>query len=72
MNKSTESVLLVLDIGARKHAFAWVLGEHRETGSVDNTPAALRAFLTGLMHSASGVRVLMKAPGVYNAPTNAR
>ena len=55
MNKSTEPVLLSLDIGARKHAFAWALGEHRETGSVDNTPATLRALLTGLMRRASGL-----------------
>ena len=65
MDKSTEPVLLSLDIGARKHAFAWALGEHRETGSVDNTPATLRALLTGLMRRASGLRVLMEATGVY-------
>lgn len=65
MNKTTEPVLLALDIGARKHTFGWELGEHRESGSVDNTPASLRAFLTGLMHRASGLRVLMEATGVY-------
>lgn len=65
MNQSTESVLLALDIGARKHAFAWALGARREAGSVDNTPAALRTFLTGLMHHARGLRVLMEATGIY-------
>lgn len=65
MNTSTESVLLALDIGAKKHAFAWELADHRETGSVDNTPAALRTFLTHLIHRAGGLRVLMEATGVY-------
>jgi transposase len=65
METSTESVLLALDIGAKKHAFAWEHGDHREAGTVDNTPAALRTFLTQLVRRAGGLRVLMEATGVY-------
>lgn len=65
MNMSTKTVLLALDVGAKTHAFAWELAEHREAGSVDNTQAALRTFLTGLIRRAGGLRVLMEATGIY-------
>lgn len=65
MKTSTKAVVLALDIGARKHAFAWEQGDHREEGTVDNTPAALRALLTPLLHRTGSLRVLMEATGIY-------
>lgn len=57
--------LLALDIGAKTHAFAWEDAGHRETGTVTNDPATLRAFLIRLLKRTGSLRVLMEATGIY-------
>lgn len=57
--------LLALDIGARQHAFAFEHAAQHLRGEVDNTPAALRAFLTAHLRPERPLRVLVEATGVY-------
>lgn len=59
------SVLLALDIGAKKHAFAWEQAGKRTVGSIDNQPQKLRTFLSELMPPAGTLQVLVEATGIY-------
>ncbi|HEU0197306.1 MAG TPA: IS110 family transposase [Nevskiaceae bacterium] len=65
METANERAWLAFDIGAKQHAWASDLGGRRETGNIDNDPAALRALVK--THLARGVplRVLAEATGVY-------
>lgn len=58
--------LLALDIGARQHAFAFEHAAQHLRGEVDNTPAALRTFLTAHLRPERPLRVLVEATGVYS------
>jgi transposase len=62
---TTTPVLLALDIGARKHAFASEHDGRRIVGTVANDPQQLRAFLKDLMRPNGTLQVLMEATGIY-------
>ena len=62
---TTTPVLLALDIGARKHAFASEHDGRRTVGTVANDPQQLRAFLKDLMRPNGTLQVLMEATGIY-------
>lgn len=65
MSASVDMAWLALDIGARTHAFASEFRGGRQTGSLANDPASLRAFLVAWMERAGAVRLLVEATGVY-------
>ncbi len=62
---TTTPVLLALDIGARKHAFAWEHEGKRTVGSIANDPQQLRTFLKDLIRPSDTLQVLMEATGIY-------
>lgn len=65
MHTSETVIWLALDIGAKSHAWASQKGDLRETGTIANDPAKLRAFLQALRGKADRLRVLVEAAGVY-------
>ena len=62
---NTSPVLLALDIGAQKHAFALERDGKRTVGSIDNDSGQLRTFLKDLLDKDSILQVLMEATGIY-------
>ena len=64
MNTPTP-VLLALDIGAKKHAFAWEYNGKRTVDSIANDSQQLRTFLKDLMRRSGALQVLMEATGIY-------
>ncbi|MBL0163939.1 MAG: IS110 family transposase [Xanthomonadales bacterium] len=65
MSVPVEPLLLALDVGAKRHAFAWELKNHREVGEIANDLTTLRPFLKGLIAHAGSVRLLVEATGIY-------
>lgn len=62
---TTTPVLLALDIGAKKHAFACERDGKRTVGSIANDPQQLRTFLQDRMPRNGTLQVLMEATGIY-------
>ena len=56
---------LAFDIGAKQHAWASDINGRRESGTVDNDPTKLRAFLKARLKRSGALRVLAEATGVY-------
>jgi transposase len=69
MTSSHETAWLALDIGAKSHTWASEIHGRHESGTVENTPAALQAFLKGRLHHGMTLRVLVEATGVYYLDT---
>lgn len=69
MNAPDNSTWLAFDIGAKKHAYAFEFSGKRETGTVDNNPATLRAFVKKHQRNGVTLRVLAEATGVYYLDT---
>ena len=65
MSTSHDMAWLAFDIGARKHAWSSDIKGRRESGAVDNDPAALRALLTACLKKTTHLRVLAEATGIY-------
>ena len=65
MSAPLVSLLLALDIGAKRHAYAWEFRGQRKVGEVDNDPATLRRFLKALIARAGSIRLLVEATGIY-------
>lgn len=65
MSVPVEPLLIALDIGAKRHAFAWEFKNRRETGEIANDLTTLRPFLKGLIARAGSVRLLVEATGIY-------
>lgn len=60
-----EPGLVAFDVGARKHAFAAVVGGKEEVGDLDNTPEAIGRFLAQQQRRCGPLRVVMEATGIY-------
>lgn len=57
--------LVSFDVASKKHAFASAFGDVRAKGEIENTPSAVRSFLTASLKRCRRLRVLMEATGVY-------
>lgn len=64
MSKKVSQVDLALDIGSRKHAYAFAFDSRRKCGEVSNAPDALRSFLNERLQQGP-VRMLVEATGIY-------
>lgn len=69
METSNNLAWLAFDIGAKQHVWATCINGHRDSGSVDNEPVALRALLTRCLGHGQPLRVLAEATGVYYLDT---
>lgn len=67
MNSNTNNPMgwLALDIGSKTHCWASRIDDQRESGCVDNEPAALRRFLQNCLSKTGTLRVLVEATGIY-------
>ena len=65
MSVPVETLLIALDIGAKRHAFAWEFNNRREVGEIANDLTTLRPFLKALVARAGSVRLLVEATGIY-------
>lgn len=65
MSCKVDPVLLALDIGASKHAFALKAGDTQERGEVRNEAGELRSFLGKQLARSGALRVLVEATGIY-------
>lgn len=69
MSSSSQITWLAFDIGAKKHAYAFEFNGKRQTGTVENDPAKLHAFLQKHQRKGVTLRVLVEATGVYYLDT---
>lgn len=65
MKSIPASGLMALDIGAKKHDFAWECGDKKEAGSISSSLAPLRQFLAARIKRVGTLKVLMEATGIY-------
>lgn len=65
MSVPVDTLLLAMDIGAKRHAYVWEFRDQRESGEIANDATALRPFLKALIARAGSVCVLVEATGIY-------
>lgn len=65
MSIPTEPLLIALDIGSKRHAYAWEFQGHQKIGEIANDLPELRVFLNRLIERAGTVRLLVEATGIY-------